>query len=706
MFYNQYIHFTASAATAALAYLIIIRHPRSLVHRLFALAVALLAVEAFFNGLSASAVPPDRIQFWQHWRFAAASLLPGVWLAFALTFGQKDAAGQLKKWQWGIAAIFITYPALITPLFGQFFKGPPVLVPPGGYYLPLGKAGFIFSVLFILGIVLVMTLLERVLRSSRGAKRWQIKFLVLGTVIFFGIRIFTISQGLLFRNIKLNLEAANSAALVITSLLIVVSFMRTRVLPADIYVSPRVIQNSITVTLVGVYFIVIGIFATIAGRTETKLPFEVLAFAVFVAIMSLTAILMSDRVRQFLKQFVSRHFAKPIYDYRRIWETFTGKTATILDRQSLCRAAAKFISETMEVLSVYIWIRDEHSRQWILYGSTVHTEAVPFEGDELQSTLDEIASDIEKRKGVIDRLKSEAGQVRKTYDELSRQEKELWMRYFLPLTANEEFLGLIALGDKVGYVTLSFEEEELLKTLANQLAGRIQNIRLSEALVVSQEMEALQTFSAFFVHDLKNISSKLSLMLHNLPEHFDNPDFKDDSLRLISQSVASVNELTGRISQFRENMELSTADLDLNSVVRYSLEGLREAIPVPITEEYETLPNVAIDFDNFSKVVTNLILNANDACNDSGKIIVQTSSDNDSVVLSVADNGCGMSADFIATSLFRPFATTKDNGLGIGLYHCKTIVEAHDGRIEAESREGVGSTFRVFLPVAVPGLET
>ena len=68
-------------------------------------------------------------------------------------------------------------------------------------------------------------------------------------------------------------------------------------------------------------------------------------------------------------------------------------------------------------------------------------------------------------------------------------------------------------------------------------------------------------------------------------------------------------------------------------------------------------------------------------------------------VLSVRDTGCGMSPDFIHESLFRPFRSTKKTGMGIGLFQSKMIVEAHHGRIEVESKEGVGSTLRVYLPV-------
>jgi hypothetical protein len=58
-----------------------------------------------------------------------------------------------------------------------------------------------------------------------------------------------------------------------------------------------------------------------------------------------------------------------------------------------------------------------------------------------------------------------------------------------------------------------------------------------------------------------------------------------------------------------------------------------------------------------------------------------------------------MTKDFMEKSLFRPFKTTKKQGMGIGLFQSKMIIEGHGGRIEVESEENVGSTFRVFLPI-------
>jgi signal transduction histidine kinase len=105
-----------------------------------------------------------------------------------------------------------------------------------------------------------------------------------------------------------------------------------------------------------------------------------------------------------------------------------------------------------------------------------------------------------------------------------------------------------------------------------------------------------------------------------------------------------------------------------------------------------------MDPEQMQKVVLNLVLNANDALREGGHIRVATGQSDRWVYVSVTDDGCGMSRDFMARSLFKPFRTTKGEGLGIGLFHTKTIVEAHRGRIEVESEEGKGTTFRVLLP--------
>jgi signal transduction histidine kinase len=94
------------------------------------------------------------------------------------------------------------------------------------------------------------------------------------------------------------------------------------------------------------------------------------------------------------------------------------------------------------------------------------------------------------------------------------------------------------------------------------------------------------------------------------------------------------------------------------------------------------------------------MLNAREAIGLDGRIQVGTHRRDGWAVLDITDNGCGMSPEFVQESLFRPFQTTKKNGIGIGMFHCRLIVEAHRGRIEVESVPGKGTTFHVLLPLA------
>jgi len=267
------------------------------------------------------------------------------------------------------------------------------------------------------------------------------------------------------------------------------------------------------------------------------------------------------------------------------------------------------------------------------------------------------------------------------------------------LKAGRELLGIMTLNERVTRTPLSVEDADLLKTVADQAAASLSSLRLSQQLLKAKELEAFQTLSTFFIHDLKNLASTLSLTLQNLPIYFDDPEFRADALRVMTNSVQKINSMCSRLSSLTKGLDLQKERVDLNGLITTTLADLDGAMRATVARDLHAVPVLFADPEQIQKVLVNLLLNANDAVGTAGKIAVSTGQHDDWAILTVADTGAGMSKDFLEHSLFQPFHTTKSKGLGIGLFHSKKIIEAHRGRIEVESEPGKGTTFRVFLPI-------
>ena len=272
-------------------------------------------------------------------------------------------------------------------------------------------------------------------------------------------------------------------------------------------------------------------------------------------------------------------------------------------------------------------------------------------------------------------------------------------RLCVPMVSGGELIGMITLGDRVNAASFSVEDFDLLKCIGDEAGARLRNIKLSQRLVQAKEMEAFQTISAFFVHDLKNTASTLSLMLQNMSVHFDDPAFRQDAVRGLSKSVDHINSLINELSVLRQRLEIREVESDLNQVVSAALKGLDAVPDIQLIQNFCPLPKTLMDPGQIQTVVTNLVMNARDAVDNCGEIRIETGQRDGWVTLSITDDGCGMSPEFVSRSLFKPFQTTKKKGLGIGMFHIKMIINAHQGRIEVESEQGKGTTFRVLLPM-------
>ena len=697
--FNTLLSLIAALFCLSLAVLILFRDVNLFVHRVFAVGMIALAVESVFAVLSARAILPENVAYWTYVRFFLTAILPGIWLLFSLTFSRENYREFISKWKW-VLLIFSILPIFIVIVFGKvFFIGTPVVSKEHLWILPLAWPGLLFDVLIILSIIIILMNLERTLRMSIGRMRWQIKFMIFGLVTVFGARIYTVSQGILFKSLNISLYIINDAALLVGCFLIARSLFRTRNLNVTFRLSHTFLYNSLTLLFVGLYLITVGVLVRIALYFERGENIALRAFIILIAFAGLLALFLSDRLRKKIKKFVSRHLHRPLYDYRKEWTRFTENTSSLTEINELCVVAAKMVSKTFDALSVSIWLLDESKDHFTMGGSTALSRDTSHDDNLTEESVLTLARIISREKLSFDCDFSNPLYSKKLEGLPEDFFDKTRIQYCLPLSVGEKMIGLMTIADRVGLEPLSIEDFDLLGTITRQVAANLYNLILSEQLRKAKEMEAFQTMSAFFIHDLKNLASKLSLTMQNLPTHFDNPEFRKDALRSISQSIEKINLMYSRLASLSEKIELNLARTNVNEVIASTIAGFDGSLREKIFEDLKPVQEAMIDPEQIQKVLTNLLLNAHEATGEDGKIEITTEQKGDSVLIDVRDNGCGMSDEFIRKSLFKPFRTTKKKGMGVGLYHSKSIIDEHHGRIEVESTEGKGSTFTVRLPL-------
>lgn len=702
MDFNVVLAFLTAALTVGVVAVGVYRGPRSVVLYVFSLAMLFVAAEAALIGFIFQSSSVTDFLSRHSLLFVVSSLTPAVWLLFSISFARAGYTEQISKWKW------VLLPASVVPLAIYFLSGSNfivlVLSPEHSrtLFIRLGKAGYLWHLLSIVISILVLMNLERTFRHSTGHVRWQTKFMFLGVIFIFVVRIFTDSQVVLFKGVNTGYYLINLGSIIIADILILRSLFRGRPMGVNIQLSHQFLYTSLTVFIVGIYFIALGIIAWIAINFELMNNINLLIFFIFLTVAALAVYLLSDRMRTRRKRFISRHFKRPLYDYRKIWEDFTQKTTSVTSTEELCKIIVKMVSDALEILSVTIWLVGEKQKVLYFGGSTVFDSQQAVKMELFKDGGARMIAAMSDQTMPVDLKGREDDWIADLTDTYKLDTKESRVRYCVPLKAAGELIGVMTLSEKVFYEGLTFEESELIKTISDQAAAVVLSLRFAEHLRQAKELEAFQTMSAFFMHDLKNLASKLSLVTQNLPRHINNPEFQADALKTISQSVTKINKMSGRLSLLSQKINLSFREANINELISSAIADLKGYGAIPVKTNLDPgMPSFFIDQEQVYKVLENLLMNAYDATGDEGQIEVTTRIKDDWAEVLVTDTGCGISQDFIKNNLFRPFQTTKKQGMGIGLYHCKTIVEGHGGRLTVESEEGKGSIFTIRLPIRV-----
>jgi len=205
------------------------------------------------------------------------------------------------------------------------------------------------------------------------------------------------------------------------------------------------------------------------------------------------------------------------------------------------------------------------------------------------------------------------------------------------------------------------------------------------------------------VHDIKNLAGRLDLLLQNLDEHYDDPLFKATALDVLDLTVVHLKRLATDLRQ-HDGRVLVKLKVDLNVIVD---EVLREVRPemagnVELLEDFSEIPLIWGDGFLLRCAFACAIDNALEAMQGEGMLAVTTSlvrrRGRGRVTVEIADTGPGMSEEFLRECLYKPFLSTKDDGMGLGVYTLRQVAALHGGSVRILSREGEGTRVRFHFP--------
>jgi signal transduction histidine kinase len=250
--------------------------------------------------------------------------------------------------------------------------------------------------------------------------------------------------------------------------------------------------------------------------------------------------------------------------------------------------------------------------------------------------------------------------------------------------------------DEIGLLADSFNE------MSRKMALDIEQLKtLNEQLARAERLAAMGTLAAGVAHEVNNPLASISSLVQMMKASANDDDRQ--KLDIISSQIQRITRVTKDLTDFSRVRPAARSMVEINSVVEAAIRlasfdsGFQQ---LELIRNYaDDLPNILADADQLQQVFLNLLLNARDAMDSGGTLVVTTSLNTTDISISVEDSGTGID-ETVRKQLFDPFFTTKPagKGTGLGLAVCYGIVTTHNGRIDVDSN-GHGTKFTVTLPM-------
>ena len=544
--------------------------------------------------------------------------------------------------------------------------------------------------LSLIGLMLV----EQLFRNTSIRYRRATKYLFLGVGVLFAYDFYLYTDALLFRSVDQNLWAVRGIVHMLAVPMLVISSARNKNWSLNIFVSRDIVLSTTAVLGAGLYLLVMasaGYYIKEFGGSWA----EVIQVTFFtLAVVLLVVILSSAMLRARIKVFLVKHFYKNKYDYRIEWLKLTEDlNDTVLDKQHY-RTAIKSIAHIVDARAGLLWLRDEG-------GKYQNVDAWQCKGlDNLIEPGSSLIQFLTKKKFVINvnEFETHAGE----YSGLLLPEWVLeierpWL--IVPLFGINSTLGFVVLSDPLINRSINWEDHDLLKTAAKQIASYLTVLKTSMQLAEAKQFEVFNRLSAYMVHDLKNIAAELELVAINSKKHAVNPEFIKDAFATIENTAGDINRILEQLRN-RSTQKEKKVIVDLVELVQEVVASKQHLLPAPqlhVLSESELVP---LEKGRLSNVLAHLIENAQQATEDEGEINLTLSTVDNIRSIEIKDSGCGMSDEFIRYRLFKPFDTTKGNaGMGIGMYESREFIRQLGGDIYVQSQPGKGSIITLHIPL-------
>jgi hypothetical protein len=548
--------------------------------------------------------------------------------------------------------------------------------------------------------------LEQVLRSFRDPLRYRLKYVLIGLGGLACISIAQSFQMLLVPVWRQEFVCAWGIAAFSSLLLMGFGLWRWGVqhISQKVQISHHALYTSLTALFVGSYLVLVGMVSVMIQQTGWEVKESLGAVLLFLAGLGLVVVMLSRQARAEFQQFVSRHFFRSKYDYREKWLEVTETFTSCKNIQEIWNRYLEWLSRTFGTSRITIWkyfdvdgryhqIRnDRRRRKWTENSRSLTSQDPP---------------PIPETHPIILYMTAQQEPV------LIKEGKSAdvdWSEFLHVTQAHVCVPLLTGEGKLLGFCTLSKElpdegydqdDFDLLRAIAHHVTMLLLQFQLQEERSSSAKWEAVHRFSAFYLHDLKNLAGSLSLLVQNAEQFGGDPEFQASAMRTIRKTSQRIIDLMGELASQAKEPDLSegfiTQSVDMNMLIEETLAAVNGPGCKPNFHPGPEVPMLQLKSESIKQVLLNLILNARQATNENGTIDVFTAYDGEQVIVEIVDTGEGISAVQLE-NLFQPFKSSKKNGLGVGLFQCKRIVEDHQGMIHIESQEGRGTTVIITFP--------